>query len=94
MTHNEKQLLSGAPLGIETEEQRQFRLERAERLMGLARLHGGPERLAGITIEQLALLPPVVAVQRLGLPSSVLLDEMRRLSPTPQFVPSPSLPSR
>jgi len=94
MNHHELGQLSVAPTGVETEEQRQFRLERATRLLGLARQYSGPERLAGITIEQLAVMAPGFAVARLGLPSSVLLDEMRRLQPSPGSVPSPSRPSR
>ena len=89
MNHHELGQLSTAPLGLESEEQRQFRLERAQRLMGLASRHGGPERLAGITLEQLSVMAPAFAVARFGLPSSVLLDELRRLSPPPQFVPFP-----
>ncbi len=94
MNHHELGQLSGPTLGLETEEQAEFRRERAKRLLGLARQHGGPERLAGITLEQLAVMPPAFAVARLGLPSSVLLDELRRLSPPPQFVPFPPLPGR
>ena len=94
MNHHELGQLSTAPLGLESDEQAEFRLERAKRLLGLARQRGGPERLAGITLEQLAVMPPAFAVARLGLPSSVLLDELRRLSPSPGFVPFPSLPSR
>jgi hypothetical protein len=82
MNHHELKLLEGAPLADESEEQRLFRLERAKRLLALAR-NNGPERLAGITLEQLAVMGPGMAVARLGLPSSVLLDEMRRLSPAP-----------
>ena len=94
MNHHELGQLSTAPLGLESEEQAEFRRERAKRLLGLARQHGGPERLAGITVEQLTVMPPAFAVARLGLPSSVLLDELRRLSPPPQFVPFPPRPSR
>ncbi len=94
MNHHELQQLSGPPIGGETEEQAEFRLERATRLLGLARQHGGPERLAGITLEQLAVMPPAFAVARLGLPSSVLLDELRRLSTEARFVPVPPLPGR
>ena len=74
MNHHELGQLSGPPLGLESEEQTEFRRERAKRLLGLARQHGGPERLAGITLEQLAVMAPGFAVARLGLPSSVLLD--------------------
>ncbi len=94
MNHHELGQLSGPPFGLESEEQEEFRRERAKRLLGLARQHGGPERLRGITLEQLAVMAPGFAVARLGLPSSVLLDELRRLSPPPQFVPFPLLPSR
>ena len=89
MNHHELEQLSGPPLGLETEEQAKFRRERVKRLLDLASQYGGPERLAGITLEQLAVMAPSFAVARLGLPSSVLLDELRRLQPTPQFVPSP-----
>jgi len=88
MTHYELKLLGGAPLAVETEEQRLFRLKRAKRLMTLARQHG-PERLRGVTIEQLSVMSPGMAVARLGLPPSVLVDEMRRLAPP---VPSPRPP--
>ena len=94
MNHHELGQLSGPNLGLETEEQEAFRRERALRLMKLASQQGGPVRTAGITIEQLSLMPPAFAVARLGLPSSVLLDELRRLSPRPQFVPFPTLPGR
>ena len=94
MNHHELGQLSGPNLGLESEEQEKFRRERAERLWGLAQQHSGTERLAGITLEQLAIMPPAFAVARLGLPSSVLLDELRRLSPPPQFVPFPTLPGR
>ena len=94
MTHNELQQLSGAPLGIETEEQVQFRIERAKRLLDLASQYGSPERLAGITLGQLAAMPPSFAVARLGLPSSVLVDELRRLQPIAGFVPPPSMSGR
>jgi len=78
MTHHELSQLTGEPLGLESEEQRQFRRERAERLWGLAQQHGGAKSLAGITLEQLSVMAPAFAVMRLGLPSSVLLDELRR----------------
>jgi len=94
MTHHELSQLAGQPIGLESEEQRLFRLERAKRLMGLARQFGSPERLAGITAEQLSVMAPAFAVARLGLPGSVLLDELRRLSPSPGSVPSPLLPGR
>ena len=94
MNHHELKQLSTGSLGLESEEQDKFRRERAERLWGLAQQHSGSERLAGITLEQLAVMAPAFAVARLGLPSSVLLDELRRLSPPPQFVPFPPLPSR
>ena len=68
MNHHELGQLSTAPLGLESEEQTEFQRKRAKRLLGLARQHGGPERLAGITHEQLAVMPPAFAVVRLGLP--------------------------
>ena len=77
MNHVQLQQLAAAPLALKMEEQTQFRLERAKRLLDLARQRGGPERLAGITLEQLAVMPPAFAVARLGLPSSVWLDELR-----------------
>ena len=94
MNHHELSQLSNPPLGRETEEQVIFRRERAARLFDLARRYGSPERLRGVTLEQLSLMAPAFAVSRLGLPSSVLLDELRRLSPPPQFVPFPFLPGR
>jgi len=94
LTHHELAQLGEAQIGVESEEQRQFRLERAKRLMGLASRHGGPVRTAGITLDQLSVMAPAFAVARLGLPSSVLLDELRRLSEETRFVPSPSMPSR
>ena len=90
MNHYELKILGGSPLGVETKEQGLFRRERAKRLMALARQHG-PERLAGITVEQLALMAPALAVTRLGLPPSVLLDELRRLAPP--IPPVPPLPA-
>jgi len=93
MNHYERKVLRHSPITVETVEQREFRLERAKRLMALARQHG-PERLEGITIEQLTLMAPALAVTRLGLPPSVLVDELRRLKPTPKFVPSPSTAPR
>ena len=86
MNHYELKLLGGSPLAVETKEQRLFRLKRAKRLMALAQQHG-PERLWGITLEQLTVMAPALAVERLGLPPSVLVDEMRRLAP-----PVPPLP--
>ena len=94
MNHRELGQLSKPPFGIETTEQAEFRLERAKRLLGLARRQGATERLRGISIEQLALMAPAKAVSRLGLPSHVLLDELRRLSPSPGSAPFPSRPSR
>jgi len=94
MTHHELSQLSMEPLGLESEEQVAFRRERALRLMNLARRHGGPERLRGISLEQISRMAPAFAVSRLGLPSSVLLAELRRLSPSPGSVPFPSRPSR
>ena len=94
MNHRELGQLSTAPLGLESEEQAEFRRERAKRLLGLARQYGGPVSLAGITVEQVAGMAPAFAVSRLGLPSSVLLDELRRLSPSPGFVPSRYMPDR
>ena len=93
MTHNERSQLSGPPLGLESEELRLFRLERAKRLLDLASQYG-PDRLAGITLEQLSAMPPAFAVARLGLPSSVLVDELRRLQPITGFVPPPSMLGR
>jgi len=94
MNHHELKQLSGPPFGPETTAQIDFRRERALRLMDLARQHGRIERLAGVTVEQVAAMHPALAVSRLGLPNSVLLDELRRLSPSPGSVPSPSMPSR
>jgi len=94
LNHHELSQLSGPPFGPETKEQIDFRRERAKRLLGLARRYGGPKRLRGISLEQVAVMTPAFAVSRLGLPSSVLLDELRRLSPPPKFVPSPSRPVR
>lgn len=86
MNHDELKLLESSPLGGETEELRLFRLERAQRLMALAQQHR-PERLAGLSLEQLAMMSPALAVARLGLSSSVLVDELCRLAP-----PAPPLP--
>jgi len=94
MTHHELGQLTEEPLGRESEEQTEFRRARAQRLWGLAHQYGNSERLAGVTLEQLEVMAPGFAVARLGLPSSVLLDELRRLSPSPGSVPSPSMPSR
>ena len=97
MNHHEWGQLSTEQAGLESEEQTKFRRERAERLWGLAQQHGGGERLRGITLEQLSAMAPAFAVARLGLPGSVLLDELRRLSPSPvptKFAPSPFMPSR
>jgi len=94
VTHHELGQLAGEPTVGESEEQRQFRFERAQRLMGLARRHSGPVRTAGLTLEQVSRMAPAFAIARLGLPSSVLLDEMRRLQPSPGSVPFPSRPSR
>ncbi len=93
MNHQELNQLGDAPLPNESEAQRLFRLERAKRLLALAlaRQHG-PQRPAGITPEQLALLPPLMAVQRLGLPSRVFLAEMRRLAPPPLLPDRRALP--
>jgi hypothetical protein len=90
MNHYELRLLAGSPLAVETEDQKIFRLERAKRLMALARQHG-PQRLAGITLEQLSMMAPALAVTRLGLPSSVLVDELRRLAPPVPPSPHPPL---
>ena len=90
MNHYERKLLGGAPLAVETEQLRRFRRDRAKRLMALARQHG-PERLLGITIEQLTVMAPALAVRRLGLPSSVLVDELRRLAPPAPPSPRPPL---
>ena len=90
MNHYELKLLGEAPLAVETREQRLFRRDRAKRLMALAQQHG-PERLLGITIEQLTVMAPALAVSRLGLPSSVLVDELRRLAPPVPPSPHPPL---
>jgi len=90
MNHYALKLLGDSPIAVETEELREFRLERAKRLMALARQHG-PERLRGVTLEQLAVMAPALAVRRLGLPSSVLVDEMRRLAPPVPPSPRPPL---
>jgi len=90
VNHQEAQQLLVEPVGRETEEQVLFRRERAARLLGLAQQRGSPVSLRGISIEQLSLMHPAFAVAKLGLPPSVLLDEMRRLQPAP----GPLLPGR
>jgi len=92
VNHQEALTLQGAPVGQESEEMKLFRLERAKRLKAMAR---GTGRGRNIPIAELALLPPIVAIVRLGLPSGVLVDELRRLSEAqrPQFVPFPPPPS-
>ena len=91
MNHQEALTLQGAPVGQESEEMRLFRLERAKRLKRLAR---GTGRGQHIPIAELASMPPSVAIQRLGLPPRVILDELRALSQAQQvkFVPFPPLP--
>jgi len=59
----------------EEERQRRLRLERAARLKALAR---GTNRGEGLPLELLASFPPSLAVVLLGLPPSVLLDELQR----------------
>lgn len=91
MNHQEALTLQGAPVGPESEEMRLFRLERAKRLKRLARGSGQGQN---ISIAELAKMPPIVAIQRLGLPPGVILEEIRALSQAqqPQFVPFPPLP--
>ena len=91
MNHQEALTLTGSPVGLESEEMKLFRLERAKRLKKMAR---GTGRGQNIPIAELAGLPPIVAIVRLGLPPGVLVDELRRLSEAqrPQFVPFPPLP--
>ena len=91
MTHQEAKQLLVAPVGLETEEQAIFRLERAKRLKAMARNTGRGQH---IPIAELASMPPIVAIQRLGLPPRVILDELRALSEAQQvkFVPFPPLP--
>jgi len=62
----------------ETEEERQRRLglERAQRLKSLARGNRGN----GLPLELLAAWSPAFVVAVLGLPSSVLVDELQRES--------------
>ena len=86
MNHQEALTLQGAPVGQESEEMKLFRLERAKRLKALAR---GSGRGQNIPIAELASMPPLLAIQRLGLPPGVILDEIRALSEAqrPQFVP-------
>ncbi len=72
-------IMRGAEAGEEPEEseeqrQRRLRLERAARLRRLA-----PEnRGGGLPLELLAAWTPAFAVAVLGLPPSVLLDELQR----------------
>lgn len=91
MNHQEALTLTDAPVGQESEEMRLFRLERAKRLKAMAR---GTGRGQNIPIAELASMPPIVAIQRLGLPPRVILDELRALSQAQQvkFVPFPPLP--
>ena len=81
-----------APVGQESEEMKIWRIERAKRLKTMAR---GSGRGQHITIAELASMPPILAVQRLGLPSHVFLDELRALTQAQrlQFVPFPDLPT-
>ena len=58
----------------EAERQRRLRLERARRLKSLARGNRGN----GLPLELLAAWTPAFAVAVLGLPPSVLLDELQR----------------
>jgi len=91
MNHQEALALQSAPIGQESEEMRLFRIERAKRLKAMAR---GTGRGQHIPIAELAGMPPMVAIQRLGLPPRVILDELRALAEAqrPQFVPFPALP--
>ena len=91
MNHQEAKTLLGSPVGQESEEMKIFRLERAKRLKLLAR---GTGRGQNIPIAELASMPPLLAIQRLGLPPGVILDEIRALSQAQQvkFVPFPPLP--
>ena len=59
----------------EAELQRRLRLERAARLKALAR---GTNRGGGVPLEILAAWTPAFAVAVLGLPPSVLVDELKR----------------
>ena len=92
MNHQEAKILLSAPVGQESEEMRTWRLERAKRLKEMAR---GTGRGQNIPIAELASMPPIVAIQRLGLPPRVILDELRALSQAQQvqFVPFPPLPT-
>ena len=90
MTHHEARQLLVAPIGLETEEQAVFRLERAKRLKAMARNTGQGQN---IPLRELSLLPLNVAIVRLGLPPGVFIDEFRLLSQRPNFVPFPPLPT-
>ena len=83
MNHEDFKRLSRAVRGVddaeepeETEKERlrRLRLERAVRLRRLAPRNSG----GGLPLEILAAWPPAFAVAVLGLPPSVLQDELQR----------------